>query len=378
MTSMSRVLVLVTDAFGGRGGIALYNRHFLRALCNYPGIEEVIALPRSITYELEPMPANLSYRIQSTGGKLNFLFQFAKLMLFDRRVDLVICGHLHLFPIAWVLGLRSRCLVVPIIYGVEAWTPTSHFIANQLCRRTKVLITIRQLTANRFVQWASVTNAIQYYLPNCIDEGQYGLRPKREDLVLRYSLQDKKVMMTIGRMDTIEYDNRKGFDEALEALPRIREHLPEINYLIVGDGDDRERLRRKAELLGVEDIVKFVGYVSESDKPDYYRLADVFLMPGSNKIFDRYPYRFVFLEALVCGVPVIGCKLEDKFEADDPDARELIIQVDPSNTEEIVRAVLLAVNRRYKINYAVLSKYFFSTYQTKLHAVIDRIRTGCK
>ena len=38
-------LVLVGDAFGGRGGIAQYNRHLLRALCEYPDMQRVIAIP---------------------------------------------------------------------------------------------------------------------------------------------------------------------------------------------------------------------------------------------------------------------------------------------------------------------------------------------
>jgi phosphatidylinositol alpha-1,6-mannosyltransferase len=376
MRPISRALVLVSDAYGGRGGIALYNRHFLRALCSYQGMKEVIALPRSITYELEQMPENLAYRTQSAGGKLKYLIHCIKSTLFDKRVDLIICGHLHLLPFAWVFGLRHRCPVVPIIYGVEAWTPTSHFMVNRLCRWTKVFISIRHLTASRFVQWAGLAEPVQYYLPNCITETQYRVQPKRSDLVSKFSLQGKKVILTMGRMDSIEFDRRKGFDEVLEALPRIRELVPEVNYLIVGDGDDRERLRQKALALGVDDIVKFTGYISTEDKPDYYRLADVFAMPGSNPIFDRYPYRFVFLEAIACGVPVVGSKLEDQLEAEDPDARELIIQVDPDNKEEILRGVLFALNRGNKVSGAVLAKYFFSAYQSKLHSIITDICTG--
>ena len=45
--SSFRVLALVTDAFGGHGGIAQYNRHFLSALAACEGIGEVIVLPRA-------------------------------------------------------------------------------------------------------------------------------------------------------------------------------------------------------------------------------------------------------------------------------------------------------------------------------------------
>ena len=41
-------LVLVTDAFGGRGGIAKFNRDLLNALCLHPDVTLVTALPRVI------------------------------------------------------------------------------------------------------------------------------------------------------------------------------------------------------------------------------------------------------------------------------------------------------------------------------------------
>jgi phosphatidylinositol alpha-1,6-mannosyltransferase len=71
-----RVLALVPDAFGGRGGIALYNRMLLRAICSYPDVTEVIALPRTVTYELEAMPANLRYEEYGVGGKLRYAAEF--------------------------------------------------------------------------------------------------------------------------------------------------------------------------------------------------------------------------------------------------------------------------------------------------------------
>ena len=56
---MRKVLALVSDAYGGRGGIALYSRNILYALCRNKHIVEVVAVPRSIAYELEEMPENL-------------------------------------------------------------------------------------------------------------------------------------------------------------------------------------------------------------------------------------------------------------------------------------------------------------------------------
>lgn len=368
-----RAIVLVSDAYGGRGGIALYNRNFLKALCSFPGMDEVVAIPRYISYALEARPTNLVYLTAAVGSKLRYLKECLRKTFTGERADVIICGHLHLLPFAWLLKLRHRCPVVPLIYGVEAWTPTSHALANFLCSRLTALISIRKLTAHRFMDWAGIEGTAFDYLPNCIDEAQYGIAPKRPDLLVRFGIGNKKVLMTAGRMDSIEFDRRKGFDEVLEVLPELRKRLPDIVYLIVGDGDDQGRLEKKARELGVGDIVRFSGYVSETDKADFYRLADVFAMPGSNPVFDRYPFRFVFLEAMACGVPVVGCKLEDESEANDNDANALVIQVDPDDRQSIVSGIMKGFSRNPGQVPAEMENYFYPAFEKKLHAVLERL-----
>jgi glycosyltransferase involved in cell wall biosynthesis len=172
--------------------------------------------------------------------------------------------------------------------------------------------------------------------------------------------------MTAGRLD----ERRKGFDEIIEVLPELRKRISGLAYLIVGDGPDMERLIRKSEGLGVRDLVVFTGYVPEAEKAGHYRLADVFAMPGSDKEFDSYPYRFVFLEALACGVPVVGCRLEDEREANDPVASKLIIQVDPNSKEEIIQGILNALPRSGRVP-PELTDFYFPSFSKKVHRIID-------
>jgi phosphatidyl-myo-inositol dimannoside synthase len=365
-----RVLVLVTDAFGGRGGIAQYNRHLLRALCELPGMERVIAVPRVMTYPPEEMPRNLEYRTAALGGKARYAL-FSLITAFTvPKVDLVICSHLHLLPIARVLAAILRCTMIPVIYGVEAWNPTPHRISNYLCGRLEAFIAIRKVTAKLFCSWARLDRTKFYYLPNCIDDTQYGTGPRNPELEKRYGIEGKAVIMTAGRLEASLFEKNKGFDEILEALPLLRQRVPNIVYLIMGDGQDKDRLARKAEELGVNDIVVFTGYVLESEKADHYRLADVFAMPGSNPRFDRYPFRFVFLEALACGVPVVGSRLDDPEEQRDPDS-QLIVQVEPTSRPEIVEEVLKSLSRPKRRPEDKLRKFLFSAFKARLQVIVE-------
>jgi len=367
-----KTLALVSDAFGGRGGIALYNRNLLQALCDYPLMERVLAIPRKVIYSLEEMPANLDYRVDAAGGMLRYLYACLRAAFSEPRFDLIICGHIHLLPFARLLGMFYGCPVVPVVYGVEAWTPTSHQVVNYLCRRLESFISIRRLTARCLIEWTKIPHKNYYYLPNCIDKSKYGIQPRSEALMARYGIAGKTVVMTAGRLDAIPLDRKKGFDEVIEVLPALKERIPDLVYLIMGDGDDRKRLTEKAQGLGVQDIVVFTGYVSDTEKADHYRLADVFAMPGSNPIFDRYPYRFVFLEALACGVPVVGCKLEDSWEINDPES-QLIIQVDPNNKDEIIEGIMTALSRPKGIIQPGLERFYFDSFEIALHGIIRNI-----
>jgi glycosyltransferase involved in cell wall biosynthesis len=261
------------------------------------------------------------------------------------------------------------------VYGIDAWNPTAHRLVNRLCRQLKSFIAIRRLTAERLILWAGLNGKSYHYLPNCIDESQYGIKPKRKDLIERYKLHGKKVIATAGRLDSHQNERKKGFDEVLEALPDIKKRVPHVAYMIIGDGDDSARLAHKAEALGVKDNVIFTGYVSDKEKADHYRLADVFAMPGSNPNFDRYPYRFVFLEALACGVPVVGCKLEDARESNEPDTR-LIIQVDPSNKCQIIEGIQTALLREAKSLQPEIQNFYFHSFKHRLHSIVGQTLFG--
>ena len=129
---------------------------------------------------------------------------------------------------------------------------------------------------------------------------------ERFGLVSRYGLKGRKVIMTLARLPGFE--RYKGIDEVLEAIPRLLEYVPNLIYMVLGEGDDKPRLEAKA--LGIGDRGIFTGLISESDKADYLRLADVFALPGRKEGFG-----IVYLEDMACGIPVVGSKLDGSREA---------------------------------------------------------------
>lgn len=309
MSDGLRMLMLLTDGFGGRGGIAKFNRDFLQALDGCGLVERVQALPRKIPNPIdEPIPEIVVYDRKAASGKAAFVLRVAAHAWRDRETDLLVCGHIHLLPLAWLLARLRGARLALIVHGVEAWQPSRKILANWLAHRVDVIIAVSKYTAARFTQWSKLPMDRAFILPNCVDLGRFKPQQRDARLVERYGLQSSKVIMTVGRLASEE--RYKGFDQVIELMPQLIKRFSNVKYLIVGEGSDRSRLEAKVEALGLSDRVIFTGYVSESEKISHYNLADVYVMPSTGEGFG-----IVLLEAVACGVPVVSSGVAGAREA---------------------------------------------------------------
>jgi glycosyltransferase involved in cell wall biosynthesis len=253
--------------------------------------------------------------------------------------------------------------VVLEIYGIDAWEPTKKRLLNYLSRKVDAVVSISEITKQRFLSWSGYKSKEIFILPNAIHTELYGIAPKNPVLVNKYGLEGKVVLMTFGRL--VSSERYKGFDEVLEILPELSKDIPNIAYLILGNGNDRTRLEEKVKSLGLSDRVVFSGYVSEAEKADHYRLADVYVMPSRGEGFG-----FVFLEAMACGIPVIASKLDGGREAVlDGKLGEL---VDPGSPDEIIAAIYRALKKPKEILEG-LSYFAFENYQRRLSQLVAEV-----
>ncbi|MET0274574.1 MAG: glycosyltransferase family 4 protein [Phenylobacterium sp.] len=356
----ARVLVLATDAHGGFGGIALYNRDVLEALAQADRIDEIVVLARLAETAGFTAPEKVRYDLKALGSQGRFLLRSAYHALFGGPFDLVYCAHLNLLPVATAIARLRRVPLVLAIYGIDAWTAPKGRLLAWCARTCPHVVSISHITLDRFKAWAGSGARSYGVLPNAIRAEHYGRGEKNPELLERLGLRGRRVIMTLGRMSHDE--QYKGFDEVLDLLPQLRRSAPGVAYLIVGDGSDRERLAAKARAAGVSDLVVFAGRISEHEKADYYRLADAYVMPSSGEGFG-----FVVLEALACGLPVVASSTDGTREA----ARdgELGLLVDPQDPAALEAAILEALSRPKAIP-SGLDYFSFASFERRLNAAI--------
>lgn len=300
------VLFLCTDAYGGYGGIAQYNRDLLDAFGEIDAVRHVHVLPRAVSGPLEPVPPTVRFDTRSAGSTARFVLR--ALAQAASRPDLVVCAHLNLLPVAVALKKATGARLALGIYGIDAWTPPSRPGTGWMLRQLDAVYSISDFTLGRFAAWAPVADVPSFVLPNAVHLEDYAAGEKSPVLLDCYGLRGKTVLMTTGRMDARE--RYKGFDQTLGALARLAPERPDLAYVVVGKGDDQPRIEALAASLGVRDRVVFTGFVDEAAKADHFRLADAYVMPSDGEGFG-----FVFLEALACGVPCVGSDTDGGREA---------------------------------------------------------------
>lgn len=335
-----RLLALFTDAFGGRGGIAKFNRDLSYALTAPPLNADVSAIPYVEPVDsIRSLPEQFNYRTEGASSRLAFVSSALRATLSGSQssLDGVLCGHLHLLPVGALVSLVSGTPLLLIIHGVDAWSPPSSPLIRWSISFVDRVVSVSRHTKKRFLTWANLTADQVHVIPNCIDSAPFDPGPKPDHLLDSYGLKDRTILLTLSRLSSEE--QYKGHDEVIEILPDLVEDIPDIAYLICGDGDDRQRLEAKVRQFDISDRVVFTGYVPETEKADHYRLADVFVMPGRGEGFG-----IVYLEALACGIPVVASSLDASQEAVlDGEIGEV---VDPTDREDLKEGILRALNRQ--------------------------------
>ena len=302
-----RALALVTDAWGGRGGIAKFNRDFLAALADLPDCAQLVVLPRAVPEAADGVARGVRFATAAAGGKLRFVAATLR-ELASGPFDLVFCGHVNLAPVAAAASACVGARAMLVIHGIEAWQRPGNPLVRAGVGRMGRVAGVSRFTLERFATWGRVPADRFHVLPNCVDASRFSPGPRPRALARELGVEGRTVLLTLGRMEAAE--RAKGFDEVLEALPAIRERIPDTVWLACGEGSDRARLQEKARALGLAGHVVFTGAVPEAMKPDYYRLADAFVLPSRWEGFG-----IVLLEALASGLPVVGSAVDGSREA---------------------------------------------------------------
>jgi glycosyltransferase involved in cell wall biosynthesis len=96
----------------------------------------------------------------------------------------------------------------------------------------------------------------------------------------------------------------KSVETAINAMPKIRESIPNARLVVVGAGDRRVFLEQLVSRLGLEEAVQFKGFIPETEKVSYLRRAHVSVYPSLKE-----GWGLTNIEANACGTAVLASRV---------------------------------------------------------------------
>ena len=260
--------------------------------------------------------------------------------------------HLHgnglLVEVANWLAVRFGKPRVITLYGTDIWhhDPVRHRQFGQVVRQatTRVfysqgLLDFARDQLDLAVDPSEVIHAPvapSFHEPS-VDER----RTLRAELGLHASL----VLLTVKRLHPVA-----GYEDLLRAMPAICVRHPDVQLLIVGEGESRFALETLARELQLSDHIQFLGSIPNGELWRYYASADLFVLPSRLESWGT-----VMLEALACGTPVVatdtagGCEVAANF----PDDVQLTLRENP---EVLASTVIAAAESRRQTSQATQSR----------------------
>lgn len=232
-----------------------------------------------------------------------------------------VAGTIHAHSIKTVvfgasvpLGLLAPSLrrlgvtrMVALTHGHEVWwskVPLFSHLLRRVARSVDVLTYLGSFTKSAISAALDARDLSKLVaLPPGVDIENFHPGDKSEELLKRYGLSGKLIILCVGRLV-----QRKGQDVLIKALSKVRGQFPNAQLVIAGSGNYEERLRALAKQEGVAQSVSFLGRVPFEDLPALFRSADIFASPTRERFagLEVEGLGIVYLEASASGVPVIA------------------------------------------------------------------------
>jgi phosphatidyl-myo-inositol dimannoside synthase len=226
------------------------------------------------------------------------------------RIDWLAFNHVGIAQVQRLLPRGARRPYLVFVHDVEAWAPDLAPSRLATLQGASLRVANSRYTADRVTRAHPTIGPIVPCSLGLLDDDAEGALPARPPAGLETTsgdgLQADSIdrvgplsVMIVGRLQASE--RYKGHDELLECWPQVVTRVPTAQLVVVGLGDDCDRLQEKARALGVASHVLFCGFVPAPVLSTLWQRIAVFAMPSA-----REGFGLVYLEAMRAGRPCIG------------------------------------------------------------------------
>lgn len=347
MAQQQNIYFLAHSLFLPPGGVQSYSRKLLEALLKIDHDFQLNVFTQLDTPPKESI-SNPPYNFSCYGNASRLVRQLkfsADIFLncLSKKPQLIIVTHPNLSPLAYLI---SRVLGIPywvVAHGIDVWYISKPSVRNALIKANRI-IAVSDYTRQRLLNEQPIAPKQISVLANTFEPENFAIMPKPQQLLDHLKLRsDQPIILTVTRLARDTKGHRaKGYDEIIQSLPQIIAQIPDVHYVLVGQGDDQARIEQLIQKLGIEKNITLTGYVNDEELPQYFQLCDLYAMPSRGEGFG-----IVFLEAMASGKPCLGGNKDGAISA--LCNGELGVLVNPDNLTEISTVIVKILKKTYPL-----------------------------
>ncbi len=324
-----RLLVITPDYPPAHGGIQLMAHRLAAGIRGFEA--KVVALDGAGARQFDARAGVPIRRVPTDerlrGARNVRLNAFALLEALRFRPDVTLSVHLVASPAAAAIRRVLSARTVQYFHANEIGGKPR--LAAFAAREADVVIAVSSYTAG-LIAATGASRVTMRLIPPGVD-----LPPDPRPLPTEHP-----TFVTVARL-TSHY---KGHDVLMRSLALVRERVPDVEWVVIGEGPLRAELEALAGSLGVSDAVRFLGPVSDEERNLWLRRADLFAMP-SRLLDDGLAgegFGIVYMEAAAYGKPVVAGNVGGAVDAVlDGETGLLVDPTDPVAVGEAIARLLL-------------------------------------
>ncbi len=266
------------------------------------------------------------------------IFALKRKLVRDKYDFLLVGQILPLGTAAFIVSLFHPTKYIVFLHGMDlAYALRSEWkrgLSHLILNRAHKIICANSYVQEKLLEFdPKLKDKTGLINPGIEGDAPYIDEAELNNLKNSYNLEGQTILLSLGRLV-----KRKGVDRTIEALAHIPENLKQnLRYFIAGAGPREEYLKQLVPAHCAERIT-FLGELREEEKWAWLRICDIFIMPSRDISGDFEGFGIVYLEANLCGKPVIAGNSGGVRDAVIND--ETGILVDPDKVDAIGAAIV--------------------------------------
>ena len=175
---------------------------------------------------------------------------------------------------------------------------TRKSIEQTVLKKSDQIVVLSEYTSEKLQRTYGLSSSKVCVIPGGVDLDRFRPSTDKARIQARLGLpQDKFILFTVRNLVP-----RMGLENLITAFEIVQNGRPDLLLVIGGEGPLQGALQEQVRRCGVEDFVRFAGYIPDEDLPSYYQMADLFILPTT----ELEGFGLVTVEALASGLPVLA------------------------------------------------------------------------